>query len=395
LFLCLKRAEKHVGGKKAQKGFQGPMKAVAVALVLIAGAAVVLWYGNTANSWVVGGLVGGLAALLLSIPISLSLFSYLSRRHDERMRGEDALIEEEISLSQIDDDPRLARRAGKRSPQYIESSVYELEDEFEIDDERHEREGERVRRHQPTSRKRLPAGKQPPEHRRAPIIEQGSSLARDLPRLPAPGAQTKDLREQTSDPDKTLPRRGQYPGLPGSDTAAFRSKYQSRALHTARLEAAGQREEGGQRSTQSLRKYPPGGAKNTRSKFQGQVVQPGNEGGKSTIDDFADEKEQSSRQRRQRETDIFAHRSLDTGPIMSPDESPHQGARRPQIEQEYMNVNAEEDANAVHRTRPLIRRAPYLYEDDLLRQELYQHIEAPQVRRSSRKDSTHQSEEEE
>ena len=47
------------------------MKAVAVALVLIAGAAVVLWYGNTLNSWVLGGLIGGLAALLLSIPISL------------------------------------------------------------------------------------------------------------------------------------------------------------------------------------------------------------------------------------------------------------------------------------------------------------------------------------
>src|SRR5436309_2581410 len=59
-----------------QKG--STMKAVATALVLIAGAAVVLWYGNTLNSWVLGGLIGGLAALLLSIPISLMVSSSFS-----------------------------------------------------------------------------------------------------------------------------------------------------------------------------------------------------------------------------------------------------------------------------------------------------------------------------
>src|SRR2546428_4184383 len=64
------------------------MKLTAVALVLIVGAAVVLWFGNMLNSWVLGGLIGGLAALLLSIPISLTLFSYFSRRHDERLRTE-------------------------------------------------------------------------------------------------------------------------------------------------------------------------------------------------------------------------------------------------------------------------------------------------------------------
>src|SRR5579875_661748 len=64
------------------------MRAAAVAFVLVAGAAVVLWFGNTLNSWVLGGLIGGLAALLLSIPISLSLFSFLSRRHDEYFRAE-------------------------------------------------------------------------------------------------------------------------------------------------------------------------------------------------------------------------------------------------------------------------------------------------------------------
>src|SRR5437868_11625076 len=75
------------------------MKAVATALVLIAGAAVVLWYANTLNSWVLGGLIGGLAALLLSVPISLTLFSYLSRRHEERLKAE---AQEEMSLANLE-----------------------------------------------------------------------------------------------------------------------------------------------------------------------------------------------------------------------------------------------------------------------------------------------------
>src|SRR5579883_2741446 len=73
------------------------MKAVATALVLIVGAAVVLWYANTLNSWVLGGLIGGLAALLISIPISLTLFSYLSRRHDTHREEEK---QDRISLAQ-------------------------------------------------------------------------------------------------------------------------------------------------------------------------------------------------------------------------------------------------------------------------------------------------------
>src|SRR5437588_8731709 len=75
------------------------MKAVATALVLIAGAAIVLWYGNTLNSWVLGGLIGGFGALLLSIPISLVLFSYFSRHCDEHLE-EEVLEYEKISLAQ-------------------------------------------------------------------------------------------------------------------------------------------------------------------------------------------------------------------------------------------------------------------------------------------------------
>src|SRR6266487_1757941 len=74
------------------------MRVAAVALVVIVGAAVVLWFGNTLNSLVLGGLIGGLAALLVSIPISLTLFSYFSRRHDEQIKAE---AQEEMALAQL------------------------------------------------------------------------------------------------------------------------------------------------------------------------------------------------------------------------------------------------------------------------------------------------------
>src|SRR5579883_2939059 len=70
------------------------MRLALVALVLVVGAGVVLWFGNTLNSWVLGGLIGGLAALLISIPISVTLFFHLSRRHEEqqRVRDEEAVV---------------------------------------------------------------------------------------------------------------------------------------------------------------------------------------------------------------------------------------------------------------------------------------------------------------
>src|SRR5256885_3802078 len=87
------------------------MRTAAVALVLIVGAAVVLWYGNTLNSLILGGLIGGLAALLLSIPISLVLFSYFSRRHEDQLRTE---VQEEMSLAQIHEYGYLEDRKSTR-----------------------------------------------------------------------------------------------------------------------------------------------------------------------------------------------------------------------------------------------------------------------------------------
>src|SRR6266568_8605200 len=71
------------------------MRVAAVALVLIVGAAMVLAFANTLNSWVLGGLLGGLASMLLSIPIALALFILLTRRHEARQvkAGSDELEE--------------------------------------------------------------------------------------------------------------------------------------------------------------------------------------------------------------------------------------------------------------------------------------------------------------
>lgn len=93
------------------------MRVAAVALVLIVGAAVVLAFANTLNSWVLGGLLGGLAAILLSIPISLALFTLLARRHDARQSAEDeSFVSEEEYLDEIDDQPVIYDADGYALP---------------------------------------------------------------------------------------------------------------------------------------------------------------------------------------------------------------------------------------------------------------------------------------
>src|ERR1700756_3859731 len=82
------------------------MKAAALAFVLLIGAAIVLAFANTLNSWVLGGLIGGLAAILLSIPISLALFTILARRHDEQLyaqeQEEEVVFDEEYAEVEAD-----------------------------------------------------------------------------------------------------------------------------------------------------------------------------------------------------------------------------------------------------------------------------------------------------
>ena len=89
------------------------MRVALVALVLVAGAAVMLAFANTLNSWVLGGLLGGLAALLLSIPISLALFTLLARRQTARQYAMGQFFEDEPEFAEDFYDERMVYEAEK------------------------------------------------------------------------------------------------------------------------------------------------------------------------------------------------------------------------------------------------------------------------------------------
>src|SRR6266571_8694836 len=106
------------------------MRIAALALVLIVASAVVLIFANTLNSWVLGGLIGGLAALLISIPISLIIFSALARRQDEHLHAQMlAQHEEDMAYDEYDEvyeaeayvlpseDEQFEQMRGRRQPE--------------------------------------------------------------------------------------------------------------------------------------------------------------------------------------------------------------------------------------------------------------------------------------
>lgn len=66
--------------------------------------------------------------------------------------------------------------------------------------------------------------------------------------------------------------------------------------------------------------------------------------------------------------------------VRNPRQQTDQIARNPQVPEQRRNP----DVITGSLKTPLLRRAPYMYEDDPLRQELAQQIDAPAVRRSSR-----------
>jgi len=215
------------------------MKAVAVALVLIAGAAVVLWFGNTLNSWVLGGLIGGLAALLLSIPICLTLFAYLSRRHDEHLRVEAEAQEQEAMAygyyAEGAPQARLVRRAYIE-PSVIDSQAASLQEEkYRYVQDQYEQQ-QYAARHLPTpTSQRLPTTRQGQLPQRASASTRGGEGA--VPKQQArnvPLMRTKDLT------GRRTTRRMSYPGFAGYEPGSFHSQHRSAALRAARQEAAEQ-----------------------------------------------------------------------------------------------------------------------------------------------------------
>ena len=212
-------------------------KAVPLALVLIAGAAVILWFGNRLNSWILGGLIGGLASVLLSIPISLALFAYFARQHNEHYR--------QVTYK------RLRSRPSTHLPEERDAGYYD--DEYAlVDGEISAHVGEYDR--SPTAaRNRLdrdPGFSNPPSHQLPPASRRAAG-DRSTRRLPTPygtrqrqtisgGYQVNDTEEEYRTRRTSALRRPAYPGLPGSQKNPFRSRFRSNALRTARLEAARQ-----------------------------------------------------------------------------------------------------------------------------------------------------------
>jgi hypothetical protein len=358
------------------------MRVAAVALVLIVGAAVVLAFANTLNSWVLGGLLGGLAAILLSIPISLALFTLLARRHDARRQADEPLFEEEPGFAdEFYDEPVVYEAEGYALP---------LEDEALADPRLNGRGG------RPPVSGYLPL----------PPVDQGVDDC------------DEEVETLTRREPRNYPRQPRYPArslVPGDESkslprshrdASTRSLAQHQALarRQAREEALRRADPGSFAQRQRGAHTPP----TLRSRSSGRMRSPGSSFGsrrpadeydsrrtrqpstrsawyehEEMTEDFSTEQlraryEQAQRRRVYRpDPRASRSRAVDPWTSESDDEQEEPPALRPRPESERRSGSLQ---------NPLVRRAPYLYEDDPLREEFAQQLknDPPITRRSSR-----------
>ncbi|GAC1496855.1 MAG: hypothetical protein NVS2B12_00620 [Ktedonobacteraceae bacterium] len=360
------------------------IKAVVAALVLIIGAAVVLWYGNTLNSWVLGGLIGGLAALLLSIPISLTIFSFLSRRHDEQAKTNEEMYQEDAYQQGEYAYHRVSGRAER-----AERSMYVVEEdhprsrrgvwgEDEIDEDDFYGQMHSPRQQPPQTSPGLLAPNQPRSLQRLPPPQRGALNSKQLPATPKqlPERSTLNTRPLSAREREITSRRPtqQKMNYPGYQTEVPHSQLRSQALRTARLEAAKQREDD---EIEELPTYRP---------RRSPVARPS----KPLPERRDDEQsiQQGARQYPRRPRRIVdASPSQNDGPraLLQPGENiTRQGVRRQQPGPETDYIDPAMTPSNADLTKPLVRRAPYMYEDDPLRKQLSQHVDGPITRRSSR-----------
>jgi len=371
------------------------MKAVAAALVLIAGAAVVLWYGNTLSSWVLGGLIGGLAALLLSIPISLTLFSFFSRRHDSRLRAE---AEEERALAHMYNYAETPQRMVRPVYDAYEYE-YEQAEHYELPPASPQYEDEGYYQRRPT--RNLPV----PSKTRLPISQ------REQPEVSASRQQGKNaplLYPKGGSGRRTPARRINYPGFPGYEPGSSLTQHRSAALRMARQEAAQQDNDDGEDISTGSR----------RSRFASRSSYATPEARSSY--GRSRRPSRSLEQSDGRQNSYRARRTVDSSPSQDglPRSLPAGGestaSRRPprryDPSTEYLENDYYRQTEGLSRSyqsgtlsrrpqsdpssenpdpmtddlqRPLVRRAPYTYEDDPLRRELSRQVDTPPVRRSS------------
>ena len=375
------------------------MKAVITALILIIIAAIILWLGNTLNSWVLGGLIGGLTALLISIPLALFLFFYFSRRQDPPSRYK-SFYNDSVSLAKHGYYNSSSRK--KHYEDYTEEEEYNpqlyksrnraevLEGEYEeIYDEDDEYEKYAYYDGYDEYRAPLPPSHQLPAPSSTHVPTRKRVTSSHLPeKAQFEISDTTERRSSTQTNTgvtkqnlRTRPLRAGYPGRQGSEV---QSRFRSQALRTARLEAAREAE---YRDTSFSAPHERPGSQPS------EVRTTGNQPASSQINARrpARRVQQSPSQSRR----PSSHRPRPRTRSGAFDEEESQGIwpetdKAEQInmlnqqaqaaEEEFLlNEPATDDLN-----RPLLRRAPYTYEDDPVRQEFSQQIDAPRVRRSSR-----------
>jgi hypothetical protein len=357
------------------------MRAAAVAIVFILGAAVILVFANSLNSWVLGGLIGGLAALLISIPISVMLFTILSRHHDLKLQ---AIHQELGEMGYVDPDENGYEEV-------YETDAYVLSEEEYYD--------RRVNRRIPEA-PALPAAGQ----------SQASTQSNRRPSQALPQARGKGTPTQDLSSDRRQARRSMH------EVNAMRSRYQTAALRAARREAQQfddievipTRTQAPNKRVRPGRTSQPLSEQSTRSRQarpapelpqQQQVARPN--GSRRNIDTTTSQRNNTRRatssgelhsDNRSPRTDSLHVDNLQRDRLRIRSSYPEtdslrmhpqtgQMARNPQLGEPLRNP----DMMTGNLKTPLVRRAPYLYEDDPLREELAQQIDGePIVRRSSR-----------
>lgn len=373
------------------------MRIAAVALVLVVGAAVVLAFANTLNSWVLGGLLGGLAAILLSIPISLALFSLLARRHDARRRA--------LAESSFAEEPDFAYEGYEDEQVAYESEGYLSSDEEDFAPD--------LRARARLDRPRPPVS----GYLNLPPIDQdldGYNEYEDDEEEPLTRREPRNYPRQPRRPARPLARNNENHTPPGrayrNPSTRSLAEHQSAARRQARQEAQRQRSASDTRSRRSQERYTPP-ALHPRSTDQIRSQRPVT-GSRRPTDDFASRRggranqqnQQSAWQDEEDFSDDFSTeqprtryqqpprrrgyrpnprasrsaRPLDpwTGELPEDDEQEEPRARRPRRDPDRFSGSMR---------NPLVRRAPYLYEDDPLRAEFARQLdnEPPIMRRSS------------
>ncbi len=347
------------------------MRIAALALVLIVASAVVLIFANTLNSWVLGGLIGGLAALLISIPISLIIFSALARRQDEHLHAQMlAQHEEDMAYDEYDEYNEYA--------EVYEAEAYVLPSEDE--------QFEQMR------------GRRQPEVRGLPAAGQSYASANQRP-LNNPQGYRKPTRDLPAAQERNRGASAQRQGQQTGHQRQPRSPYTTRSLrsqqHAAALRAARQEAEQEHSGSQHLstgpvrrpattRHLPPQSIQFHRSHLHDEMhktekTQPTNTRRTNANSDTSNRNKPprtDDLRPREMQTDQLRGHNPVTGPVRL---NPETGkiVRNPQLG-EY---SGESKSGSLR--NPLVRRAPYMYEDDPIREELAQQIEKPITRRSS------------